>query len=276
MSAVRGFGLNGKSIYRNVCKPMEVDCNFIVDSTNGNGLGIRSLKSNGFVESVFMHTTQTPGVINGVTNPNPAAGYAQITFKNNFNYYLGGFSGQIVPTTSNSTTATTAGSVYVITALGTATLAQWQAKGLPPGLTPTVGQAFVATATGTIGGSAHVGIPGVPLVSYVSVIGDPNTEIANSNIAQNAGAKIIVQFSSLTASGTISGATLTMNSYTPAGTNDGGTPPIFTGTPAVLTGTISAQTFTNTSVYTVASPADGTVVAMQFMFDGSSVTIDGL
>lgn len=37
-------------------RPVLVDCNFIVDSTNGNGLGIRSLKGQG-VQSVFMNTS---------------------------------------------------------------------------------------------------------------------------------------------------------------------------------------------------------------------------
>ena len=44
--------------------------------------------------------------------------------------------------------------------------------------------------------------------------------------------------------GTISAPALTMNSYTPAGTNNSATPPIFTGTPATLTGTVAAPTFT--------------------------------
>jgi len=233
MSVQRGFGLNGKSFYTNVVTPQSVWCNFIVDSTNGNGFGTRSLKSNGYVEAVFMHTTQTPGRSSGGNlNPNPAAGYAQVIFKNNFNYYLGGFSGQITPLTSTSTTATTAGNVYVITALGTATLAQWQAAGLPAGLVPTLGQAFVAIATGTIGGSAHVGLPGEQVAPVVSVVGDPNTEISNSNLAVNSGAQVIVQFSGPTAAG-------------------------------------------NTALIATA-PADGTVVGMNFNFDRSSVTIDGL
>lgn len=33
-----------------------LDCNFIVDQTNGNGLGIRSLKPSGRIASVFMNT----------------------------------------------------------------------------------------------------------------------------------------------------------------------------------------------------------------------------
>lgn len=232
MSIARGYGLNGKSLYTNVTKPMEVWCNFIVDSQNGNGLGIRSLKSNGYIEYVFMNTGSTPGVVNGVTNPNPLAGFAIVKFKNNFNYYLGGFSGQVVPLTSTSTTSTTTGHVYVITSLGTATLAQWQAAGLLPGFTPTVGQAFTAIATGSIGGSATVGIPGVPSATTLTVVGDPNTTIANSSIAANAGAMIIVQF--------------------------------------------NAPTNASTTTLVAASPADGTTVGMQFCFDGSTVTIDGI
>ncbi len=55
-------------------KPVLLDCNFVVDSTNGNGLGIRSLKGPG-IQNVFMHTTTTPGVgNNGVENPNPQGG----------------------------------------------------------------------------------------------------------------------------------------------------------------------------------------------------------
>ena len=202
MSIQRGFGLNGKSFYTNVTKPLSVWCNFIVDAANGNGLGVRSVKSNGYIEAVFMHTSSTPGSTNGFLNPNPEVGYAYVNFKNNnFNYYLGGFEGQITPLTSTSTTSTTTGHVYVITALGTATLAQWQAAGLPPGLTPTVGQAFVATATGTIGGSAHVGLPGEQVAPVVSVVGDPNTTLANSNVATNSGARMILQFSGPTAAG---------------------------------------------------------------------------
>lgn len=270
MSEARGFSQNGAKYFTNVTKPMDVNLKFTVTSTNG--LGITSLKSNGFVESVFMHTSTTPGSVNGVTNPNPAAGYALITFKNNFNYFLGSFSGQVAPTTSNSTSSVVAGSVYVITALGTTTLAQWLAKGLPPGFTPAVGQAFVAIATGAIGGTGTVGIPAAPSAFNLSVIGNPDTLLNNLQISKNAGAKLLVQFS--TESATSGALTLTMNSYTPAGTNDGGTPPIFTGTPAVLTGTVSTPAIT--SSLTVGSPSDGSVVSMMFRFDGSSVTIDGI
>lgn len=203
MSVARGFSQNGKSYYSNVTKPIDVNLNFIVDSTNGNGLGTRSLKSNGYVEAVFMHTSVTAGRSpGGILNPNPQVGYASVIFKNNFNYYLGGFSGEIVPLTSTSTTSLTAGNVYVITTLGTTTLAQWQAAGLPAGFAPAVGQAFVAAATASIGGTGTVGIPGVEVAPTVSVVGDPNQLINNASIAKNAGAQVMIQFSGPTNSST--------------------------------------------------------------------------
>lgn len=232
MSVARGFGLNGKSLYTNVTKPQEVWCNFIVDAANGNGLGVRSIKSNGYVESVFMHTSSTPGTVFGFTNPNPAPGYALIRFKNNFNYYLGGVNGQITPTTSNTTSSLTAGNVYVITVLGTTTTAQWQTAGLLPGLTPTLGQSFVSKITGSITGTGRVGLPGIPTTQVVTVVGDPNASISNSSIANNAGAQIMLQF--------------------------------------------AAATNSSTTTLVAANPADNTVVGLQFCFDGSSVTIDGI
>ena len=50
------IGNNGGRMYSFGAQPVLIDCNFIVDSTNGNGLGIRSLKGQG-VKDVFMHTT---------------------------------------------------------------------------------------------------------------------------------------------------------------------------------------------------------------------------
>jgi hypothetical protein len=197
MSQPRGFGLNGKSIYMNITKPMEVELNFVVDSANGNGLGIRSLKSNGYVRNVFMHTSATPGSNDGALNPNPAAGYILIQFKNNFNYVLSGsnsVASPIVSPTTSTTSGLTAGLAYVITVLGTTTLAEWQAIGLPAGLTPTVGQSFIAIAAGT--GGSHTGKVGLPSFSTIDsfeTVGDPNTSSNNSNISANGGAYLLVQ-----------------------------------------------------------------------------------
>lgn len=169
--------INRGHFYAPHVKPVIIDCNFIVDSTNGNGLGIRSLKGQG-VLNVFMNTSSTPGKgPNGKLSPNPAAGYILVQLADNYQRYFGGFSGFEGPLTSTSTTSTTAGSSYVITSLGTATPAQWLAAGVPVGVTPAVGVAFIAIATGSIGGSATVGIPSASGVDHIELVGDPNTSL---------------------------------------------------------------------------------------------------
>jgi len=232
MSVARGAGQNGGHFYSNITRPISLDCNFIVDSANGNGLGIRSLKSNGYIRNVFMHTSASPGSNKGALNPNPAVGYALIQFENNFNYYLGGYNGFVSPLSSTGLTSTTQHSPYVITSIGSTTLAQFQAAGLPQGLVPTVGQSFIAIATGSLGGSGTLGAPGLPTTLSVSIVGDPNASISNSSIAANGGAYLLVQF--------------------------------------------AAPTNSSTTTLVAAAPADGSVVGMNFKFDGSSVTIDGL
>lgn len=117
-------GNNGGRIYSFGSQPVLIDCSFIVDSTNGNGLGIRSLKGQG-VRNVFMHTSASPGKGNGgYLNPNPAAGYALIQLRSNYSRYMGGFSGFISPVTGSavnidaSDAALTVGHPYVITSVG--------------------------------------------------------------------------------------------------------------------------------------------------------------
>lgn len=231
MSQARG-GQNAGHYYSNITKPYLLNLNFAVDSTNGNGLGIRSLKSNGWCRNVFMHTSATPGMGDGFTNPNPAVGYALIQFKQNFNYYLGGFTGFVSPSTGSTLTSTTQHNAYVIASLGTTTLAQWVAAGLPPGITPNVGASFIAIATGSIGGTGTVIAAGVSGITSVEVVGDPNQSIANSNIASNGGAWVLVQFLGATSS--------------------------------------------SVTTLVAAAPANNSVVGMSFLFDGSSVSIDGL
>ena len=378
MSIARSAGQNGGWFGSNIAKPIKIDCNFIVDSTNGNGLGIRSLKSNGYVRNVFMHTSATPGKNGNYTNPNPASGYALIQMKQNFNTYLGGFSGFVSPVTGSniliaSSSTLTLGSPYIITAVGlaiaptftvvavadssgslagkyflasdqfsnnfvfymvvsgvgsppsltgslanyvavpvaistnnanttvgaaiatamgavngthswtavnsghtvtvtgalttvgfsplpqdvnttftvsgvtyTTLAAAWQSVGLPPGLTPTVGQSFIATATGSavISTAATVKAPGVSGITSIEVIGDANQSINNSNIAADGGAWLLVQLLGQSSA-------FTYNSGTPSNST-------------------VATTMTPTA------PAAGSVIGMSFFFDGSSVTVDGL
>jgi len=207
---------NAGHFYSNITKPIDINLNFIVDSTNGNGLGIRSLKSNGYVNNVFMHTSATPASNNGQLNPNPAVGYAMISLKGNFNRYIGGFTGVIAPLASTGLTSTTAGNPYVITSIGSTTTAQFQAAGLPPGQTPAVGSAFIATATGSIGGSGTVGAPQPSPVQSIQPIGDPNQTSSNSNSAANGGMLLLVQFTNTSglvtpANGSVVGMTIRLD-----------------------------------------------------------------
>lgn len=196
MSYPRGNGQNGGHFYSNITQPVKLDFNFVVDSANGNGLGIRSLKSNGYVENVFMHTSSTPGRGNGnFLNPNPASGYILVQFRSNYKYYLGGFTGFVSPVSGSPLTSTTAGLAYTIVSLGTTTAAQWTAAGVPAGFTPAVGLNFIAKATGAIGGTGAVEIPATNGSTIVTtdVLGDPNMSLNNSNVFSNAGAQLIVR-----------------------------------------------------------------------------------
>jgi hypothetical protein len=155
-------------------KPVLIDCNFIVDHSNANGLGIRSLKGMG-VSSVFMNTSSTPAG----GNPNPAAGLIVVNFQDNWNRYFSGFSGFIAPVTGSSiliasSSVLTAGNAYVITVVGTSTAANWQAVGLAVGIVPAVGVSFIASVTGGGTGTGAVHAVGVSTVSHLEPIGDPN------------------------------------------------------------------------------------------------------
>ena len=169
--------INRGHFYAPHVRPILVDCNFIVDSTNGNGLGIRSLKGQG-VQNVFMHTSATPGLgPNGYLNPNPAAGYIVVQLADNFNRYYGGFSGFEGPVTNPTQTSVTAGNPYIITSLGGSTAANFKAVGKFPGVTAAVGVAFIATATGAIVGGATVGSPSPSGIDHIEAVGDPNATI---------------------------------------------------------------------------------------------------
>ena len=185
---------SGGKLYSPFVKPVLLNCNFVVDSANGNGLGIRSLKGP-YVDNAFMHTSVTPGTNLGYTNPNPASGNILIQTADNFQRYLGGFAGFVAPVSGSALTSVTQYLTYIITSVGTTTLAQWQAKGLPVGITPAVGAAFVATATGSLGGSGTVKVPNAAGsgIDHIEVIGDANTTLGGVTPAGATGAFMILQ-----------------------------------------------------------------------------------
>lgn len=193
--ANRNWASGGK-IYSMHVSPVLLDCNFVVDSTNGNGLGIRSLKGPA-VQAVYMHTSSTPAA----GNPNPAAGIILVQLADNYNRSLSGFNSIVSPVSGTPLTATVNHTAYTIVSLGTATAAQFQAVGLPRGITPAVGASFIATATATIGGSAAVEVAAAAgsAVMSIETLGDPNATISpNPTANQGYGGYIILQCRDIT------------------------------------------------------------------------------
>lgn len=125
MAASNSLGNNGGRFYSTLVRPVLIDCNFVVDSANSNGLGIRALKGAG-VKDVFMYTSASAGRGNsGLLNPmaqTASQGYALIQLQNNYARYCGGFQGFSSPLTGSNlainATALTVGVPYIITAVG--------------------------------------------------------------------------------------------------------------------------------------------------------------
>jgi hypothetical protein len=205
---------NGRAFYAMHVKPVMIDCNFIVDSTNGNGLGIRSLKGP-CVQNVFMHTTATPGAGNSnpatpnvvVTNPNPASGIIVVQMQDNYNRSFNGYNALVSPLSGTNvavaSTTLTAGAAYTITSVGTTPASEWAALGLPIGVTPNPGASFIATgaAHSSDGTTGQVQTASTTGIFQFETIGDPNQSIApNPTANQGFGAQFIIQC--LNASGT--------------------------------------------------------------------------
>lgn len=168
--ANRNFPNN--KLYQFEIMPVLLNCNFVVDSANGNGFGVRSLKGSG-ISRVYMHTSSTPAT----GSPNPAAGVIIVQFEDRYNGYLAGFSGQVSSTTGSALTTPVAHVPNTIASLGTTTLAQWQASGLPAGIVPAVGVTFVPASAVAIGGTGTVILSGSSGIDHIEVCGDPNTTI---------------------------------------------------------------------------------------------------
>jgi hypothetical protein len=178
-----------------------VDCNFVVDSTNGNGLGIRSLKGP-TVKNVFMHTTATPAR----GNPNPAGptggGVIVVQLEDNYNRSLCGFNANVAPVSGTAlkidNTALTPGVAYIVTSLGDATAAKWTAMGVLNGTTPAVGVSFIAASDGGAANTSSSRVMATAAagsgICRIETVGDPNLSIApDPTKNQGFGAQFILQ-----------------------------------------------------------------------------------
>lgn len=184
--ANRNFSNGGKQ-YSMRTMPVRLDLSFQVDNTQPNGI---SNLNGPAIAAVFMNSAHaTPSALN------PAAGSIVIQLQDNFNAVLAVNSSIESPLSGSPLTSTTNHVPAVISALGTATLAQWQAKGLPLGITPAVGVSFVPTATGSIGGSAAVQIAAAAGsgIASMEVLGDADQSVAPDRRVQSTGALIILQ-----------------------------------------------------------------------------------
>ena len=73
------YGSNKGQVYSNIVRPFKVDASFVVDPTNVNGLGISSLKSNGYINNIFMKTSASfTGTLNTSTSITSIASTANL------------------------------------------------------------------------------------------------------------------------------------------------------------------------------------------------------
>lgn len=177
--------------------PVHIDCNFVVDATNANG--ITSLKG-AYVKAVYMQTSTTPSA----GNPDPANGTIVVQLSDNYNGLLSVSSNIVAPNSGSAlaidstSAALTAGVAYVISTLGDATAARWHLLGVPAGITPAVGVAFIAASTGVGAGASTSRVmasaaAGSGVVS-IEGLGQPNLLINPSPAAnQGFGSEIILQ-----------------------------------------------------------------------------------
>lgn len=180
-------------MYTGHVMPVLLDCNFVVDATNGNGLGIRSLKGP-YVQAVYMHTSASPAA----GSPAPAAGIIVVQLQDGYTRSYGGGYSIISPAGSSQiiSSGLTAGLAYIITVLGDATAADWLALGVPAGVVPAVGVSFIAAAVGAgASASARVAPPAAAGSAIMSIetVGDPNLSISPMPSAQSFGAQIILE-----------------------------------------------------------------------------------
>jgi hypothetical protein len=209
-----------------------------VDATNG--AGITNLKGAG-IQNVWMHTSTTPSA----GNPNPASGYAIVQLQDNYNRLFGFSAGIKSPNSGSSLLIASAGlsvgQPYVITILGTTTVAAWHVLGVPAGIAPAVGVVFVAAATSAVGtGAVQVPKVGGSGIVEMDLFGDPNLSIqssAGNELGVSSGSYLMFRFQGLsfaagayTPAGTISAPVFTGESYTPTGTVAAGVIPVTAGT----------------------------------------------
>jgi Ice-binding-like len=206
--------------------PSNTFINFAVGSSATINIGVSSAGSvfYGNVIAQASVTATQAGTINGrlialtaavtlsdtniVNKPVPAApsggsaGLIVVQLQDNFNSLLKGFKAIVSPVSGSSlkidNSALVSGVPYVITSLGDFTKAQWISLGVPKGVVPAVGVAFVALSNGPGSNSSSSRVMATaPLgsnICTIETVGDPNLSIApDLSKNQGYGASFILQ-----------------------------------------------------------------------------------
>lgn len=119
------LGNNYGKMYSFQSKPVWLDLQFTVNSTDTAGLGVTAVRGQG-VSNVFLHTSATPGKgPNGYLNPNPAVGIGMVQLAYNYSRAYALNTRILSPLTGSNlainASALTIGQPYQITAVGAGT-----------------------------------------------------------------------------------------------------------------------------------------------------------
>jgi hypothetical protein len=290
--------MNGSKVFTNLTAPAMVNMQFTVDPTDPNG--IIDLMSNGYVEAVYMHSSD-----GSPASPNPASGIIAIQLKDNYAAMINMQASLDAPVTGSelsvraADTALTIGVPYEITTLGSASAANWLALGVPAGVTPAVGVVFIAIATGA-GTSTTSKVKAIGSASIMAIesMGMSSPESLGPQGSSNQGAWIYLKC----LAPSVSSSSSSTSAGTPAGSISQGVIPVTAGTAGnavtnnagVLESSggedlsVNAQTFTgdalaghthtitSTASLALTAPATGSIISISLLMDNSSVTVDGL
>jgi len=109
-----------------------------------------------------------------------------VNLASQFYQYLNGFSQITSPTygAQGVGTTLTGGAAYVISTVGTTTATQWYGLGLPVGIIPAVGAAFIPPASSTSSGTGQVVLPNTSGsgIAMVDLIGTPSGQATAGTI----------------------------------------------------------------------------------------------
>lgn len=189
--ANRNWASGGK-IYSMHVQPVLIDCNFIVDNTNANG--IASLKGPAVNEVLMNSAHATPSAV-------IAVGTIKVQLSDNYSKLYSLTSSIRSPNSGTpvkiDNSALTAGVAYTITVLGDASAAKWLAIGVPAGITPAVGVSFIALTNGGAGNTLTSRVQAAAAtgstVQSIEMVGDPNQSLAPIPSSPGEGAQILLQ-----------------------------------------------------------------------------------